>query len=117
MLKIIFLSLCPFFLLLADPLWLTDPTMGGKYVAGIGCSKKQKNKIIQEQIAKLRAEAEISASKDVSVNDEIDSFSDGFDSEFRTYSKQNSNTLVTTYIKDKFIDKDGNLCVWLVESK
>jgi len=105
--------------LAAQPEWLLDPSLKGKYVGAIGCAKEMKNVKLQEKMAILRAKGaisqEIETSVDSSVHLEQKEMNDEFSDDFGFETGQVSQTTFTIETKDKYIDENKNLCVWVIK--
>jgi len=101
------------------PMWISNPSLNGKYIGAVGCSKDLNNTSLQEKVAILRAKGLISQEIDIKINVKIKSVhtneDDVFNEEFDIESEQKSNTFFEIKKMAQYIYKDGKLCVWLVK--
>ena len=104
-------------LLAKVPAWMLDPTLGGKYTAAVGCASKRKNEEIQRRVAILNAKSELASQKNVDIESEVDIESDMFSTDMESFGTQKSDSLVVAVVKAVYRQKDGSLCVWMVEEK
>lgn len=102
-----------------EPLWLTDPSMHGKYVGAIGCATDIGNVATQEKIALLRAKGSISQEIETDVEDKSHHEStldnDDFEEDFDFTSEQKSSTTFDIKKMATYINKDKLLCVWIIK--
>ena len=100
------------------PSWVYYPNKNVTFGA-IGVSSKQKNLKLQRRLALVKARASLSQSIKLNVKtnitSNIKSSSKSYESSVNTSSEQTSNNMIQrAYIKDTFMDKVGNLYIWLV---
>lgn len=103
----------------AQPAWLLDPSIGGKFTGAIGCAKVQKREGVQEKMAFLRAKGAISQQIAATVEDKTHMESnledDNFDEEFSFESKQTSSSTFEIKKMATYTNADKLLCVWVVK--
>ena len=100
------------------PHWIGNPNQSVRY-GTIGISSKHKTKKLQRKLALIKARASLSEMIKVNVSSEVElkekSSSEGYQSSISSSSKQSSSNMIQkAYIKDEFIDSNGNLYIWLV---
>ena len=114
-----YLILLSFFIVAyAKPIWVDDPTFGGKYDGAVGYSKKCKSIDIQERIAILQAKASLSHMIELTIEDTSEIVTDEFGDIDTSFSSEiNSDTIMRTQEKDRYIDEEGSLYIWLIQIK
>ena len=100
------------------PSWIENPSNNGNFGV-VGISKKQKTLKLQKRVALLKARASLSEMINIQIKSEIEIkeklSKDGFESSVNSSSQQTSNNMIQkAYVKEEFIDQDGNLYIWLV---
>jgi len=113
-----FVFLSFFVVLYAKPIWIDDPSMGGKYVGAVGYAQKKVNFKIQERKAFMQAQASLSHMQNLTITDTSVITIDEFGDENADFSAEiSSDTIILSKEKDRYIDEDGSLYIWLIQIK
>jgi hypothetical protein len=113
--KILVLFFCISIFAQDIPKWVIDPTLGGSINGGVGCAPKQKDFKTQEKMALLLAKSDISQSIQTDVEDIIDLENIDGELDVNSSSKFESSSTFQITEKDRYIDKNGKLCIWVVK--
>ena len=106
-------------LLANEPSWLIDPSQGGKYRGAIGCTQEIGDRQKQERIALLQAKGALSQQINTDVEDSLEMESNVLDDDLEEsveyQSTQKSNTSLQIEYMEKYIYKNGMMCVWVIQ--
>jgi len=105
---LVLLSLCV--IAWSEPLWITNPTYNGKYIATVGIAEAHFPKHVQERVALVRAKAKLSDMQSLYIKEN----EKGAENVNPSKSELDNSTASKVEIKDKYIDEEGNLYLWVI---
>jgi hypothetical protein len=106
----------------SEPQWLLNPSIGaGEKIAAVGCAKSHFKGIShQKKLAVQRAISQIAIQKQSKVQtvslSKKSSRSSGYGRSYDQTSMAETNTNVSTKVKEYYTKKNGEVCAWVIEN-